>query len=79
MVKRSKKVLHRFLLKVLKVVAKCCLDWIELHYDLYCCLKCSNIEYIVDVLYNLSLKAMLKGVWLNLVFLCYDIINCLAL
>ena len=34
-----------FLVKRLKVVAKCCLNWIFFHGALYCCVRYSNIEY----------------------------------
>jgi hypothetical protein len=33
------------LVKRLKVVAKCCLNWIFFHGALYCCVRYSTIEY----------------------------------
>jgi hypothetical protein len=46
-----------FFVKSLKVVAKCCLDWIYFHDDLYCCVKYSKVEYQVEIFIT-SLKAM---------------------
>ena len=37
------------LVKVLRVVAKCCLIWIIFHNDLYCCVEYCNVEYQIDI------------------------------
>ena len=52
--------------KGLKVVAKCCVSWIFIHDDLYVVLN-TQMWNIKLRLQNLSLKAMLKSEWLNLV------------
>ena len=39
------KVMFLFLVKGLKVLAKCCSNWIFDYYDLYCCVQYSNVEY----------------------------------
>ena len=54
MVKWTKKVLWYIktiisLVKGLKVVAKCCLNWIFFNDDLFCYVKCSNVEYQVEI------------------------------
>ena len=45
---------HNFLVKGLKVVAQCCLNWNFVHDDLCCCVKYSNVENQVEIfnIYN---------------------------
>jgi hypothetical protein len=33
------------LVKLVKVLTKCCLNWVLFHGALYCCVRYSNIEY----------------------------------
>ena len=54
MIKWTKKVLRYtktiiFGIKSLKVVAKCCFNWISYHDDLCCCVEYSTVEYQVEI------------------------------
>ena len=54
MVKWTKKVFQYtttiiVLVKDLKVVATCCLNWISFHDDLYRCVEYSNVENQVEI------------------------------
>jgi hypothetical protein len=66
------------LVKGLRVVAKCCLNWISFHDDLCCCVEYSNLENQVGIFntYHCNLLAhhlqcLLKYVDFFLEFFCH--------
>ena len=56
-----------FLVNGLKVVAKCCLNWISSHDGLFCRVEYSNIENQVEIFKTYHEKVMIKSKWLSLV------------
>ena len=54
------------LVKGPKVVAKCSLNWISFHDDLYCCVRYSIVDYQVEIFKTCHQRVMLKSTWLNI-------------